>query len=76
MSKTRNALIAGSAVGTATAIATPGAIGVVAAGKACKIPVVTQVVTMGALAALGAAALTGNAGARRRFAVGVSIACL
>ena len=67
MSRTRNALVAGSVAGAATAIATPGAIGVAAAGKAFKIPVVTQVLSLGTLAACATAAACGNKRAKRHL---------
>ena len=56
--QTRNALAAGATAGSVAAIATPGAIGVAAAGKAVKIPVVTQVITLGTAAACIAALAT------------------
>ena len=76
MSKTRNSIVAGSTAGVATAALAPGAIGVAAGGKAFKIPVVAQVLTLGTIAALGAAALTGNKDAKKRFAVGFLVSSI
>ena len=67
MSRRSNALIAGSAAGAATALATPGAIGVAAGGKAFKIPVLTQVLALGAVAAVTAAAASGSKTAKRHL---------
>lgn len=67
MSKKRNALIAGSIAGTTTAVLTPGAIGVAAGGTAFKIPVISQVVALGSVAAVAAAAATGNKSAKRHL---------
>ena len=69
MSKTRNAIVAGSAAGTATAALSSGAIGVAMGGSAFKIPVLGQVLAVGTVAALGAAALTGNKTAKKHLAV-------
>ena len=57
--QTRNALAAGSTAGLATAVLSPGTLGVVCGSFAARIPVVSQVIAVGSLAAGIAAAITG-----------------